>query len=58
MLDILGDFGGFNDAIVFLVSSVMGFYSARMYAAQITAELSSRLDLDDEKMGKLRDKLS
>ena len=58
LLDILGDFGGFNDAIVFLVSSVMGIYSAKMYAAQISAELSSRLDLDDEKMGKLRDKLS
>ena len=48
LLDVLGDFGGFNDAIVFLISSVMGIYSAKMYAAQISAELSSRYALDDK----------
>ena len=33
LLDALGDFGGFNDAIVFFVSLFMSFYSAKMYAA-------------------------
>lgn len=58
LLDVLGDFGGFNDAIVFLISSVMGIYSAKMYAAQISSELSSRHDRDDKKVRKVRDKLS
>ena len=39
LLSLLGDFGGFNDAIVFLISILMSSYSAKMYAAQITAEL-------------------
>ena len=38
-LTLLGDFGGFNDAIVFLISLFMGGYSAKMYAAQIASEL-------------------
>ena len=38
-LTLLGDFGGFNDAIVFLISIFMSSYSAKMYAAQITSEL-------------------
>lgn len=33
LLDVLGDFGGFNDAIVFLIHSFMGVYSAKMFAA-------------------------
>ena len=33
ILGVLGDFGGFNDAIVFLISLFMGSYSAKMYAA-------------------------
>ena len=38
-LTLLGDFGGFNDAIVFLISLFMSSYSAKMYAAHITSEL-------------------
>ena len=33
LLGVLGDFGGFNDAIVFLISLFMSSYSAKMYAA-------------------------
>ena len=39
LLGVLGDFGGFNDAIVFLISSFIGVYSEKMYNAKITAEL-------------------
>ena len=35
-MDLLGDFGGFNDAIVFIVSTVFASYSARMYEASIS----------------------
>ena len=38
-LTLLGDFGGFNDAIVYLISIFMSVYSAKMYAAHITSEL-------------------
>ena len=30
-LDLLGDFGGFNDAIIFIVSTIFASYSAAMY---------------------------
>ena len=35
LMDLLGDFGGFNDAIIFIVSTVLAGYSARMYEANI-----------------------
>ena len=31
LFDLLGDFGGFNDAIYFLLSLPMSFYSASMF---------------------------
>ena len=40
-LTLLGDFGGFNDAIIFLINAFMGIYSAKMYLAQISSELAS-----------------
>ena len=30
--DLLGDFGGFNDAIIFLLSLPMSLYSSAMYS--------------------------
>ena len=38
-LDLLGDFGGFNDAIYFLVSLPMGYYSQAMYERQVAGEM-------------------
>ena len=38
-MDLLGDFGGFNDAIVFIVSSVFASYGARMYEDSIAKRL-------------------
>ena len=35
LLDLLGDFGGFNDAILFLFSLPMGFYASSMYSLDI-----------------------
>ena len=31
LFDLLGDFGGFNDAIIFLISFPMSFYSSSMF---------------------------
>ena len=38
-MDLLGDFGGFNDAIIFIISTVFAGYSARMYEANIATSL-------------------
>lgn len=60
-LGALGDFGGFNDAIVFLISSFMGVYSAKMYVAQIAAEtpvFKKRSKASQESVSRLRDKMS
>ena len=38
-MDLLGDFGGFNDAIVFIVSTIFAGYGARMYEASIAKKL-------------------
>ena len=38
-MDLLGDFGGFNDAIIFIVSTIFAGYSARMYEATIATTL-------------------
>ena len=46
LLELIGDFGGFNDAIVFLVSIFMSGFSAKMYLAQITSELPSRAQIN------------
>ena len=34
-LNLLGDFGGFNDAIIFIVSTIFASYSASMYEASV-----------------------
>ena len=38
-MDLLGDFGGFNDAIKLIVSTIFAGYSARMYEATIATSL-------------------
>ena len=38
-MDLLGDFGGFNDAIVFIVGTLFASYSARMYEDSIAKRL-------------------
>ena len=38
-MDLLGDFGGFNDAIIFIVCTLFTGYSARMYEATIATTL-------------------
>ena len=38
-MDLLGDFGGFNDAIIFIVSTVFASYSASMFEATIASSL-------------------
>ena len=40
-MDLLGDFGGFNDAIIFLVSTLFARYSAQMFEASIAATLNN-----------------
>ena len=37
LFDLLGDFGGFNDAIYFLLSLPMGMYSSSMYTKHIAS---------------------
>lgn len=38
-LELLGDFGGFNDALFMLVGLVSSFYGAQMYQAAVAQEL-------------------
>ena len=40
-MDLLGDFGGFNDAIIFIVSTLFAGYSARMFEASISTKLDN-----------------
>ena len=37
LFELLGDFGGFNDAIYFLLSLPMGFYSSAMYNQHVAS---------------------
>ena len=39
ILSLLGDFGGFTDALVLLVGTFTSFYSAKMFNAAIASEL-------------------
>ena len=40
-MDILGDFGGFNGSITFIVSTIFASYSAQMYETSIASELKN-----------------
>ena len=40
-MDLLGDFGGFNDAIIFILSTIFAGYSSRMFEASIATTLSN-----------------
>ena len=39
-MDVLGDFGGFNGSITFIVSTIFAGYSASMYEASIASQLN------------------
>ena len=39
VLSLLGDFGGFVDALALLIGLFTSFYSARMFTAAIASEL-------------------
>ena len=38
-MGLLGDFGGFNDALLLILGLVGSLYSSRMYLASVAAEL-------------------
>ena len=40
-LTLLGDFGGFNDAIFFLISLFLSSYSAKMYMATVVTQITT-----------------
>ena len=40
ILNLLSDFGGFNDALFFILGILSTSYAARMYKASISQELS------------------
>ena len=35
IMNLLGDFGGFNDAIIFIIGTFLSAYSARMFESSI-----------------------
>ena len=37
---MLGDFGGFNDALFMIASMLVSFYRSQMYEAEIAKELN------------------
>ena len=39
LFDLLGDFGGFNEAFFMIIGSVLAVYSARLYEDSISREL-------------------
>ena len=41
-MDVLGDFGGFNDALFFFGSLSLASYSSKIYQASIAAELPTK----------------
>ena len=40
ILSLLGDFGGFTDALHLIIGLFASFYSAKMFTAAIAAEIS------------------
>ena len=49
ILDLLGDFGGFNDAVYFLLSIPMGIYSSSMYSKHIASSFRLQSQPDSER---------
>ena len=53
VLTLLGDFGGFVDALVLIVGLFTSFYSARMFTVAFSSELPSNdqqnMQLSEEK---------
>ena len=40
-MDILGDFGGFNGSITFIVSTIFASYSAHMFETSIASQVKN-----------------
>ena len=56
---LLGDFGGFNDALIFLVGNFTALYGSRMFSASIasTLPIEKRKKRHQEKEERLREKI-
>ena len=58
LLQLLGDFGGFNDAIYFLLSLPMGAYSSAMYSRHVASFFKSRSNRKGKKSRESDDAVS
>ena len=38
----LGDFGGFKDAVLLIIGSLVSFYSAKVYSLEVASELPAQ----------------
>ena len=54
-LDLLGDFGGLNDAIVMIVSFFMKYYSETRFKATISQEYNAGADPTPANLARLND---
>ena len=61
-MNLLGDFGGFNDAIIMIIGFVMSYYSARMFFADIAtgASYATKMKAGEthDQISNLKDKIS
>ena len=57
-MNLLGDFGGFNDATIMIVGFIMSYYSARMFLAEIASGIPySRVGENHDQISSLKDKI-
>ena len=54
ILDLLGDFGGFNDAILMICGVFMKYYSKTLFKATISQEFDQAADPDPANLDRLR----
>ena len=47
LLDAIGDFGGFNDAIYFLLSIPMGYYTSAAFSKHVTSLFYKESDTEN-----------
>ena len=53
VLTLLGDFGGFNDAIFMVVGALIGYYSEKMFLKSITDDMNRKKPVKMENSKKL-----
>ena len=58
-MDLLSDFGGFNDALFFIVSTLISAFSARMYESSLSSEIWNQTKSlkKQDKINNLRSKI-